>query len=873
MSIIGEIVKFEEKWIMKAYFNLKKVLGSILVFFLFFTCFKIKPFVYADGYEKLEGFVAEKASKKRVLFISSYSPSFVTFFEQIKGIKSQLDENEVTLDIEFMDSKRFYNDEVLESFYKTLKYKMRNLKKYDVIMVADDNALCFAKDYQDELFKSMPIVFLGVNDIEKAKKISQDKYITGIVESTSIRETIEIASILNPQAKRVVAIVDGTNTGKGILEEYKMQMKAFTNLESETINLEEKTFEEMEDKLTRMTKNEIVIMLTAFKDKTNRVREFYEISQSVVKSSPQPVFHLYEDGLGEGFIGGKVISSFEQGKEAAKMVNRIFKGEKIFDIQFMDKSPNKYIFDYKVMKKYDYNIKDLPLETEIRNRDETFISKYFDYIVGVIIVVIIQFSLILFLQVNVVRRKKSEKDLLDSKKQLMIANDELGITNEELIASLDEIKEQDEKIKSLVYVDTITGLNNRLSIFQIIDGLLRDGNDENTTGILFLDIDNFKNINDTYGHDVGDKVLKIIGQKLIEFESEDISIGRFGGDEFLAVIKNQKDDKEIIEFCKNLKRVFSEKVVVDGYVVTTTISIGISIYPINAQSRGDLVKKADLALYKAKDTGKNKYMFYRDDMDGLIQDKMRFQEAVKRAIKEKEFFLNFQPYFDAKTEKIKGFEALVRWISDEYGYVSPFKFITTAEELGLIIDLGEQILESACEFAKHINEDREDKLTISVNISANQLMGKDFYENTMKIVKKVGLSPKLICLEMTETILINSFETGTMILEKLRLHGFGIALDDFGTGYSSLKYFKDLPVTVLKIDKSFVDNIETNLYDQKLISAMVDIAHFKDVEVVCEGVETQKQFEILKNHDCDTIQGYLLSKPLSEEDSIAFLQK
>ncbi|WDV45117.1 EAL domain-containing protein [Clostridiaceae bacterium M8S5] len=805
---------------------------------------------------------------KRVLLISSYSPSFITFDHQVKGIKSQSEGENIELDIEFMDTKRLYTKENLKNFYDNLKYKIQNLPKYDAIIVGDDNALNFAYKHQRELFYKTPIVFMGIGDYQKAERLSKSPYITGVIESISIKETIDIAKKLNSKGKNIIALTDNTETGQAMLKEYYNEKGKFKDLNFKSLSLTNLSYREFGIELGKLSDEDIVLLLTINTDKNNLHLSFDKSVEYILEFCNQPVYHNYYYGIGDGLLGGKVISHIEQGSVAASIVKQVFKGKDISKINYIKDSPNKYVFDYAILKKYKFDADLLPEGTIFINKEIPFFKQYFKYILIVIIILLFQFSLIMFLQVNIAKRKKSEKELLSSKEDLMEINEELVATNEELIASIDEIRIQDEKIHELVYTDMVTGLHNRFSIFQLIDSEICKEKHKGITAIVFLDVDNFKNINDTYGHDMGDRVLKIVGDKLKAYENEHTCIGRFGGDEFLIMIKNQDDIGNIIYIIEVIHTIFDEEVVIKTTSLFLTVSTGISLYPYNGNCRGELVKKADLALYEAKNSGKNKHVFYEETMNELIEEKMYLQEAIKKATKKQEFYLNFQPYINCKTKEVIGFEALIRWNSKEHGYVSPFKLITNAEELGLMIEIGELVLKEACAFAKKINEKRKDKIKVSVNISATQLMHNDFYERTIEIVEKAGLSPMQICLEMTETILIESIEKGTTVINRLADYGFAIALDDFGTGYSSLKYFKDLPVDILKIDKSFIDNITLSSYSQNLIDAMINIAHYKGVEVIAEGVETKEQLSILKKHDCDMVQGFLFSKPLSEEETL-----
>jgi len=514
-------------------------------------------------------------------------------------------------------------------------------------------------------------------------------------------------------------------------------------------------------------------------------------------------------------------------------------------------------------------------ETVFFRKDKTafFVEVYFNiqYVEGVKIGAVVTF-------LDITQRKKSIDDLIiaklnaekanrqleDSNQLLEVLNTELSSLNQELTASNEEIRLQDNQINDLIYKDALTNLNNRFAICNAIDRSIETNLLTTPMAVLFLDIDNFKFINDVHGHKVGDLVIRETGNRLKHFLSNEINVGRFGGDEFLIFINHLKTQKEIDTLTNQIKLAFEAPIVLEDNKFYLTLSIGISIYPEHGTTREDLIKTADQALYKAKESGKNKATTYDCGMNTEIEYKINLQNHIKIAFSKREFYLNFQPCYYTISKAIVGFEALIRWNSPELGFINPYELITNAEEMGLIIEIGEWVFREACIFAKKINGISSKPLCVSINISAVQLMDVNFRSKIINIVQEVGILPSLINLEMTETILINSLELGSNTLKELREVGFGIALDDFGTGYSSLKYFKELPVTMLKIDKAFIDNLRENTYDFDLVNAMLIIAHNRNVAVVAEGVETEEQYQLLLKQKCDIIQGYLFSKPVHE---------
>jgi diguanylate cyclase (GGDEF)-like protein len=483
----------------------------------------------------------------------------------------------------------------------------------------------------------------------------------------------------------------------------------------------------------------------------------------------------------------------------------------------------------------------------------------------------VESTLIIILLFNVRRRKKTEKNLLDSRGRLLVLNNDLEESNRKLSVYVEEIDKKNEQLYELTHIDPLTGLDNRPSIFSIIDDIITNNTEPLHTALLFLDIDNFKNVNDTYGHDIGDQVIRVVGRKLKKLENEHTNVGRFGGDEFLILLCSQENTRMIIEFARKVLDIISEEIVVSSIRIYLTASVGIALFPKDCLDRITLVKKADTALYRAKELGRNRYAFYNEKLDEILADKISLQTAIKKAYKDKTFYLKYQPYIDIRTNRVAGVEALLRWKNDEFKNVSAFDLVRNIEEMGLMVKAGYEILRMACEFAKEINKSRSHKIKMSVNVSAISLMHKGFYGKTIKIIHDTGVDPSLICLEMTETVLIKSLDESSDILTRLMEQNISIALDDFGTGYSSLRYLRELPVNVLKIDKTFIDNIEHNKYDQTIFNSMINIAHHRDISVVAEGVENHHQVETLRKYECDVIQGYYFSRPLAPDKVIDFI--
>ena len=855
--------------------KIKKNIARIMIIFIIVIVFSLKTNAESIDTD-LQG--------KRILFISSYSPSFNTFFNQVEGLSSVFDETEAVFDIEFMDTKRFYTEENIHNFLISLQYKIEHSEKYDLIIAGDDNALDFLMTNED-LFPDQPIVFLGINDVNKAKSIAEDARITGIYESVSLEGTIKLARALMPDAKKVFALVDNTVTGQTIKEMY-LELGAFENeFVLETIDLKEMTFNEYEEELKKIPSKDIVLLIAAHRDITGETLTYQEGVDITLRNLEQPVFGLYDFIMDSGLLGGEVVSFYEQGRLAGEIGKKILNGDKIEDMEIVA-NQNIKMLDYEIFSKYNLEDNKLPKDIVYVNREENYFLKILPYLILILVVISVEGMLILYLRNNIKNRKIAEHELIRKKEDLLVSNEELLTLNEEMAASnedlsesneklsnaLQKIEEQQKEIIDLIFIDSLTKLKNRRAINELVHQWLEETKGDMVFSILFLDVDNFKLINDSFGHDFGDKVIIGTSSRLESLETDAIKIGRFGGDEFLIIYRDRNLNR-LPEFLNELESLFKKPFVIDNHTIFLTVSIGAAIYPIHGVGEEELIKKADMALYKAKESGKNRAVIYNQKMIEELEDKVIFQSCLRSDFENGEFYMHYQPLYEAKTDRFVGAEALIRWKNSEFGQVSPIKLIKVAEEMGIIIKIGKWVLREACNFAKKINQQSDVDLIISINISSVQMMHPDFIKDFSVIMQDVGVNPKYICLEITETMLFQIPDDNINIIDKLKAMGVCIALDDFGTGYSSLSYFKNIPATTLKIDKEFIDNLAINQFDQYMVETIIHLAHHNDLIVVAEGVENLEQLEILLELNCDLIQGYYFSKPVSEIEVMKLLLK
>ncbi|OPX45509.1 cyclic di-GMP phosphodiesterase Gmr [Ruminiclostridium hungatei] len=435
-----------------------------------------------------------------------------------------------------------------------------------------------------------------------------------------------------------------------------------------------------------------------------------------------------------------------------------------------------------------------------------------------------------------------------------------------------ELKEYEHKLKYLAYHDQLTGLENRFALNERLNYLISQNSNEKYA-LLYIDIDDFKYVNDSMGHKFGDMLLVKICERLLESRLLNSTIYRIGGDEFIVLVENYAKQENIERFAISILKSFKPRFQVNGINIYTTASIGVSTYPDHGNGIDELLKNADIAVYKAKETGKNRIVFYNTPMNAEIIERAIIEKHLRNALDNKEFELHYQPQLDIKSGKISGFEALLRWNNPELGPVSPLKFIGIAEATHMIVPIGEWVLRQSCKFLRDIEKMGFQGLSIAVNISMIQLLNEDFAHMVIDIIEEAGLNPRQVELEITESILMESYEVIAGKLKLLRARGVKIALDDFGKGYSSLNYLKSLPITTLKIDKSFIDTISNGNKDKSLTDLIVKIGRSMDLCVVAEGVETQEQMDYLVKHKCHRIQGYLFSRPVQQSEIVRKLNE
>ena len=427
------------------------------------------------------------------------------------------------------------------------------------------------------------------------------------------------------------------------------------------------------------------------------------------------------------------------------------------------------------------------------------------------------------------------------------------------------VKEKTKELEYLAFHDALTGLASRgLLQEKINEHLQRVKHSNDILALLYLDLDDFKRINDTMGHDMGDQLLQEIAQRIQRCVCHETDVvSRIGGDEFAILLTGIKSKKEAEVVANKLINSIAEVIKLRHREVAMMASIGIATGPEDGLLAEELLLNADLALYTAKNNGKNQYKFFNHQMRQRMVSMLDMEEGLREGIKQDQFFLVFQPIVSMNSKKTVKFESLVRWEHPTKGVIYPDTFIEEAEQTGLIVPLGWQILEKACEFINQYTDRYQKTLTVAINVSPRQFMEADFVTRVREILAENAVSPEYIILEVTESMLMENVDHAVVIMDQLRKDGMQFSMDDFGTGYSSLAQLKQLPVSSIKIDRSFIMDIDSQKEGLQIVEAIIAMSHKLGLHVVAEGIETQEQSDLLEKMGCEMGQGYLFSRPVS----------
>jgi diguanylate cyclase (GGDEF)-like protein len=813
----------------------KKLVLCVILFFLV-----ILLIIYTDSSLPQKKLPAASSSpvyypQKQVLFISSYKECLKSVACQKRGIYEVFNKKNIHLDIEYMDMAHYDTVENENLFYQRLRYKLQHHDTYDAVLLGDDAALHFAEKHQNELFRNLPMVFFCVNDIDDGQKAGINPYITGIIEEFSLKETIDIAAKFHPDAKNVIAIYDNSLTGTGDQKQFFTLKDTYPEYAFSGINSSECTNAEFVRQLEAITNDSIVIYLDCLENAENKHYSISDSVQYITGHCPIPVYSSSFKGMGQGLIGGKLFSFLNAGRSAASLVITILDGTPVADIPVSTKDESLYCFDYAVLKKYNIRTSLVPRNAHIINKNPTFLEQYKAVLLPSASVLALMLLILIIVLMDNLHTKRFAYALQSYNLQL---------------------KEKEEQIFYQTKHDYLTGLPNRQDAIKMLSTMISESK---SVTIMLMDIDDFKEINDSEGHACGDAILIEAGQRFTKLiHDENIYASRSGGDEFLLLTRKTGTDS-LTPLLNKIKKVFEKPVIFNRKEHYLKLSIGIASSDSRAAKTSELIGNADLAMFSAKKSGKNTYVYYDSIMKTQFTQKKQIETLLREACRNDGFTVLYQPQVNPATGRTHCFEALVRLKDND---MTPGRFIPVAEETDLILAIGrivtEKVITQMVEWRKHGFALHP----VSINFSSKQIRDREYVNYLKSLLDIYNISPSLIEIEITESILLAHNANAMKLFADFTAIGVNLALDDFGTGYSSINYLTYIPVKKIKLDKSFID---TYLHEGKdaVIDNIIRLSHCLGLKITVEGIEKKEQCSRLNDFSCDYIQGYYFSAPVT----------
>ncbi|WP_136678514.1 ABC transporter substrate binding protein [Neptunomonas sp. XY-337] len=904
---------------------------------------------------------------QRILLIYSYHPTFPTARRVYEGVLAGFPkDNHPRIDIEFMDSKRHVDDEYQKLFLASLTYKLSQRAPYDLVMAVDDNAFNLVRSVKDELFADVPIVFLGVNNRKSALMANNEPNVTGVVEAASIAGTIHLAGALQPEMEHLHVIVDGTPSGQADLQTLLELASQFPDKTINVLSLAEMSWAELSNALPYINTQDAILLLSAYRDNTQKQLSFDDALKLILAKAPVPIFHLWEHGLGDGILGGLIISHFEQGKKAAQAARYILSGTSPATIPVVTESPNITVVDDRAMQRFGLNYAALPESAQIRFKRSSLFERYAVELSIVGLIFLLMAILIAYLiRQNQLRAKltrtlaeqehtlrsildnldacvylkdmnghyvfanaavrevfqvplehvvgcddyaffspltakeitQNDKTVLESGQTLRVEEvntskdggltrtyrtTKLPLKNEQghvfalcgISVDVTEQKQYEEQLKFMAHYDQLTKLPNRLLFSdRLQQAILQCHRNNEVLAVIYIDLDGFKDINDRYGHETGDLLLKEIALTGHHILREQDTFARLGGDEFVAVLVDIQEQARAIEIAKRLIKLMATPFYISEKLLKISASIGITIYPQEEPLDADqLLRQADQAMYAAKTKGKNRYHCFDSQIEKHIIQREQRLDRIQKAIRAGELVLYYQPKVNMATGEVIGLEALVRWLHPEHGLLPPGDFLPLIEGHSLSIELGDWVIAQALEQLDHWYKQGLE-LSVSVNVSNMQLEHGRFVE---KLRTQLGyytnLPNNLLQLEILETGALENTSFVSATMNECQQMGLEFALDDFGTAYSSLSHLKKLPAAYLKIDRGFVKDILVDADDRAILDGVISLANAFQMKLIAEGIESVEHGTALLELGCQLAQGYAIARPMPAADIAEWLR-
>ena len=778
----------------------------------------------------------------RVLFLCSYNPLYFTYEAQTNGLKEGLYPRGIEYDVIYMDTKNYNSEKDKEDFHTFIKERLKKDRRYEAILLGDDDALLFALKYQDELFKGYPMVFFGINDIELAKEAAKNPMMTGFYEKEYLNDCIETAITTMPDRKKLVALHDNTAAGRADEEIFYSYAEKYPDYTFEDINTAEITERELIDRLKALSDDTVLFYMTCYADSLGNTYSMLDRTFTVVKYAQIPIIRNYAGGMDRGVLGGTYMDFQAQCRDAALIIYDVLENGTDIGLYPLDTdTPSKTSYNYRLVKKYNINEKLLPVNTEFVEKPVDIIE-YYSGIIPVAIVIITGLMLFIIASNIAVEQQRHATALIRR--------------------SRDDLEKSQKKLVYQAEHDDLLDLLNRKSIVATLNIRLKP---TDIYSILMVDLDGFKTINENYGHAISDEILVYIAGELKKMENNyHWLVGRYGGDEFIIMIpgvslnEKSEDIQDLLEF-------FRKSMTFENEVIQLSASIGIANSD-GVSSPEQHIINAEIAMYEAKEHGKDTAYVFTESMQFKMKEENRIKALILEAFENNGFYMDYQPKVDTKTKKVTGFEALVRMKNfDE----SPAVFIPIIEKNGLVARLGRVTTKLVIEQLSKWRDEGKEILPVSINYSSKQINDVSYVDYLRDLLKEYRIEPEYVQIEMTESLFLEKNNLSMRLFDRLQNMSIKLLLDDFGTGYSSLGYLTYVPIDEIKLDKSLVDAFLIEGKDS-FIRDVILLVHDLNKTIVIEGVEQQWQYERLLEFEADFIQGYYFSGPLEADEAIDF---
>ena len=784
----------------------------------------------------------------KVLLINSYTPLYYSHTSQKKGLEKSLYEHGIEYEVIYMDAKHYASDKDIEDFYSFLKIRLENRNDYEAILIGDDVALEFALRYQEELFKDLPIIFFGINDRIFAERGVQTPNMTGFYEKEYFSPTVQLALKLFPNNKNLVLLHDDSKPGWSDYLLFRDICKNTPDYNSIEIDTSKLSHEELVYELENLPPDSILFYMAAYIDKYGNVESVKARTNTLLSHTKIPIFRPYEGAAEDGLLGGMYMSFEAHCQMAGEVLYQVLSGEDIDKIPLSLDTPGLSMFNWNQIKQWKLDPSLFPKDTIFYDKPISFYEKY-KHIIPVSLLLILAVSLMII------------SSYMENKEAIAV--------NNELLESIKELNESQELLRYQAKYDDILDIWNRRSIINFIQ---KEVLPEDKFSIIIIDVDGFKSLNENYGHKNADNILiylVAIIKNLASNEDKNHNwkLARYGGDEFLLFIPDITLSKNH-DIVRKLVNGIHSPIPQGSESLAITASIGISNSD-GISSPNQHILNAESAMYAAKDTGRNRVVLFGDEMQDKVRVDNVIKEKVEKALNNDGFYMLYQPKVNSKTLEVCGFEALIRM---KNAGLFPGQFIPIAEKSGWIWRIGRITTELTIMQLAAWRDAGYELHPVSVNYSSTQLNDHGYVDFVLGLLDKYNIAPQYFELEITEGTFIEKSALAGEVFKRFTDAGIKILMDDFGTGYSSLGYLTYVPVDIIKIDKSLVDNYLIDGKDS-VIKNIICLMHDLGKEMIVEGVEEDWQFKKLQEFGADAIQGYYFSRPLSADDAINFTAK